>query len=168
MRCCWFLTDGLTLFRGRDDRDGRIHAFMAKGTPIWEWKNELLQALLIYIPLYEAFGATPFEKVFTEYRRLPDAGRPKSDDEKRDQWQVRLSQTVGKNLGPFFQAWGVPTSERATASIGTESIDKNYRTALFRVITIIDGPSIEVIDGKSSIWRVLGVPTAASPDLYTC
>ena len=34
-----------------------------------------------------------------------------------------------------------------------------------RVITIIDRPSIEVIDAKSSIWRVLGVPVASSPCL---
>ena len=30
---------------------------------------------------------------------------------------VRFSQTIGKNLGPFFQAWGVPTSQAARDSI---------------------------------------------------
>jgi hypothetical protein len=30
---------------------------------------------------------------------------------------VRFSKAVGKNLGPFFQVWGVPTSDKARASI---------------------------------------------------
>ncbi|NQT83440.1 hypothetical protein HQ563_10470, partial [bacterium] len=48
---------------------------------------------------------------------LPDDQRPKTNDQKRDQWMVRFSRTVGRNLGPVFQAWGVPTSEKARASI---------------------------------------------------
>jgi hypothetical protein len=30
---------------------------------------------------------------------------------------VRFSRAVGKNLGPFFQAWAIPTSEQARKSI---------------------------------------------------
>jgi len=30
---------------------------------------------------------------------------------------VRFSRHVQKNLGPFFQAWGVPTSKKARESI---------------------------------------------------
>jgi hypothetical protein len=30
---------------------------------------------------------------------------------------VQFSRATGKNLGPFFQAWGVPTSAGARASI---------------------------------------------------
>ena len=30
---------------------------------------------------------------------------------------VRFSRAVGKNLGPFFEAWGVPTSTKAHESI---------------------------------------------------
>ena len=71
----------------------------------------------MYIQLYEGFGWKAFERVFGEYSRLPAAARPKSDDEKRDQWLARFSKTVGKNLGPFFQTWGIPTSERVRASI---------------------------------------------------
>ena len=55
--------------------------------------------------------------MFALYRDLPAAQRPKSDAEKRDQWLVRFSRAVGRNLGPFFQAWGVPTSEKARVSI---------------------------------------------------
>ena len=74
-------------------------------------------ALLMYIQLKEAFGWDAFKEVFAEYRRLPKAQRPKTDADKRDQWMVRFSRAVGKNLGPFFQAWAVPTSAQARASI---------------------------------------------------
>jgi hypothetical protein len=30
---------------------------------------------------------------------------------------VRFSRTANRNLGPFLQAWGVPTSETARKSI---------------------------------------------------
>ena len=30
---------------------------------------------------------------------------------------MRFSKTVGRNLGPFFEAWGVPTGEAARKSI---------------------------------------------------
>jgi hypothetical protein len=30
---------------------------------------------------------------------------------------VRFSRAVGRNLGPFFQAWDIPTSEQARKSI---------------------------------------------------
>ncbi len=108
---------GHEAIRDRHERNRRIRAFMAKGSPFPEWKGDPFLALMMYIQLYEAFGPKPFEEVFAEYRRLPDAQRPKSDDDKRDQWLVRFSKAVGKNLGPFFQAWGVPTRERARASI---------------------------------------------------
>ena len=45
---------------------------------------------------------------------LSDHERPKSDDEKRDQWLVRFSRQVGRNLGPFFEAWGVPDVSSGT------------------------------------------------------
>ena len=52
-------------------------------------------------------------------RALPARERPKNDADKRDQWMIRFSRAAGKNLGPFFQAWGVPTSEKARASIAS-------------------------------------------------
>ena len=41
----------------------------------------------------------------------------RSEEQKHDQWMVRFSKAVGKNLGPFFTAWGIPTSEAARESI---------------------------------------------------
>jgi hypothetical protein len=82
-----------------------------------KWQADPFTGLVMYIQLRQAFGWDAYKKVFAEYRGLPGDQHPKSDEEKRDQWLVRMSKTVGRNLGPFFQAWGVPTSEAARASV---------------------------------------------------
>lgn len=102
------------------DRAARISKFFEKGDgkPDFNiWKNDPFLALEMYIQMRKAFGWDAFKTVFREYRDLARADRPKNDDEKRDQWLVRFSKTVGHNLGPFFQAWGVPTSPAARDSI---------------------------------------------------
>ena len=81
------------------------------------WKADPFLALTMYHQLRTGFGWEAFKKVFAEYRDLPNAQRPKNDDEERDQWMVRFSRATGKNLGPFFQTWGVPTSQAARDSI---------------------------------------------------
>ncbi len=110
--------------RGSFDRVGgerrkRMLADYFKNGPDFEgkWRRRPFLALVMYVQLQEAFGWEPFKKVFAEYRRLPPNERPRSDADKRDQWLVRFSRTVGRNLGPFFQAWGVPTSEKARAQV---------------------------------------------------
>jgi len=100
--------------------EGRAKTFkkyFEGGTNFAEWKRKPFLALLMYIQLQEAFGWDAFKRVFAEYRSLSPAERPKSDDDKKDQWMIRFSRTVGHNLGQFFQTWGVPTSEEARQSI---------------------------------------------------
>jgi len=91
--------------------------YIKSGSPFDQWKRKPFLALRMYIQIQDAFGWEPFKTVFAQYRALPANERPKNDDEKRDQWLVRLSRVVGRNLGPFFEAWGVPTSEMARSSI---------------------------------------------------
>lgn len=108
---------GHPAIRDRKVRAERVRKYMTNGAPFATWKGDPFLALSMYIELIDAFGFDPFLKLFADYRALPGSARPKSDDEKRDQWMVRFSRAVGKNLGPFFQSWGVPTSEAARASI---------------------------------------------------
>ena len=91
--------------------------YFASGPDFERWKAQPFTALEMYAQLQEAFGWGVFRKVFAEYRDSPAALRPKSDAEKRDQWLVHFSRAVGSNLGPFFTAWGVPTSEQARQSV---------------------------------------------------
>lgn len=81
------------------------------------WKVDQLLNLTMYVQMQQAFGWDAFKRVFAQYLMLPESEQPKSDAEKRDQWLVRFSRQVRRNLGPFFQAWGVPTTEEARASI---------------------------------------------------
>ncbi len=90
---------------------------IAAGADFGKWKGSPFLALVMYVQLRQAFGWEAFQTVFAEYRNRASGERPKSDSEKRDQWMVRFSRQVGRNLGPFFQGWGVPTSESARQSI---------------------------------------------------
>ena len=87
-----------------------------------QWKREPFLALVMYEQMQQAFGWDAYREVFATYRALPDSERPKSDDEKRDQWLVHFSRQVGRNLGPFFEAWGVPTSQSARDEVADLSV----------------------------------------------
>ncbi len=77
------------------------------------WKEDPSLALLLYVDVQQEFGWDPFKKAFREYRSLKDHERPKNDDEKRDQWLVRLSRACDADLSFLFSAWGVPVSDAA-------------------------------------------------------
>jgi hypothetical protein len=91
--------------------------YVAAGRRFDVWKQRPFTALIMYRQLQEGFGWDAFKRVFAEYRALPEAERPRTDAERRDQWMVRFSRSVGRNLGPFFVHWGVPTSDAARAGI---------------------------------------------------
>ena len=95
----------------------RIKKYQVNGSKFAQWKREPFLALIMYRQLQQAFGWEAYKKVFAEYRDLANDQRPKTDDEERDQWMVRFSRTVKRNLGPFFESWGVPTSKEARESI---------------------------------------------------
>lgn len=94
-----------------DKRRAQLAQFQKDG------KKPPFTYLLMYVQMQEAFGWEAFRDVFAEYRKLPAEERPKTDPEKRDQWLVRFSQRVGRNLAPFFQFWGVETSTEAQGSV---------------------------------------------------
>ena len=101
----------------KSTREKAMTKYMADGADFEKWKSDPFLALAMYIQMQQAFGWDSFCKTFGQYRQLSDDQKPKSDDDKRDQWLVRYSKTVGKNLGPFFDAWGVPVSDQAKKSI---------------------------------------------------
>ena len=98
-----------------DARKKRLAGYLAKGAHFEDWKNDPFLALTMYAQLREAFGWEPFTKVFASYRTT--GPHPRGELEKHDQWMIRMARATGRNLGPFFVAWGVPTSEAARKSI---------------------------------------------------
>jgi hypothetical protein len=124
----FYVMDKLCGVKPRDYIHGRgetpviqLHKkYFATGTPGFErWKADPFTALCLYAQLQDAFGWEAYQKVFAEYRALPAGERPKTDQDKRDQWMVRFSRAVGRNLGPFFVRWGVPMSGAAMKSVAT-------------------------------------------------
>jgi len=97
--------------------DKRLRTYLSSSDKFNRWKSDPFLALIMYHQLRVGFGWETYKKVFAEYRDLPKDQRPKTDEEKHDQWLVRFSKATGKNLGPFFEAWGIPTSTAARDSI---------------------------------------------------
>ena len=93
-------------------------AFQKGGAQFGLWQSQPFTALIMYYELKREFGWEAYKQAFAEYRDLPAGSRPKNDAEKRNQWLVRMSKTVGRNLGPFFQAWGIPVSKQALSQVG--------------------------------------------------
>lgn len=96
-------------------KKAKLAKYLAEGAKFETWKSEPFLALIMYDQMREAFGWEPFTKAFRAYRtqRL----NPQGELAQHDEWMIQMSQAVGKNLGPFFTAWGMPTSETARASI---------------------------------------------------
>lgn len=108
---------GHPAIRDRGQRLDRVRRFLDAGAPFSQWQSDPFLALTMYIQVIEAFGWDAVKGTIAEYRNLPPSERPRTDAEKRDQWMVRLSRRVGRNLGPFFEKWGVPTSLRARDNV---------------------------------------------------
>lgn len=108
---------GKTLWDRIGSEKPKVEKYLAKGGDFNEWKREPFLALYMYGQLIEAFGWDSVKKYLRSYEG-PNAGTmPKNDLEKRDQFMTRYSRVIGKNLGPFFQGWGVPTSAGARESL---------------------------------------------------
>ena len=91
----------------------RAPEHLAAGAPFRAWKQDPGVALVFYVELQRAFGWEPVQAVFRDYAAAAEDELPGSDAEKRDQWLLRLSRAVERDLGPFFARWGIPVSDRA-------------------------------------------------------
>ena len=94
-----------------------VHSYFAQPRDFARWQSDPFLALYMYYQLQQQFGWEPFIRTFAEYRGLPEGERPKTEQEKRDQWLVRFSRTVGRDLGAFFDLWGVPVTAEAKATV---------------------------------------------------
>lgn len=97
----------------------RLAKYLEGGAKYSDWTSNPFLALTFFAQLREQFGWEPFSKLFGGYWHLTPSEEPRSDIDKRDLFMVRFSRLVGKNLGPFFQAWGIPTTENARNSVSS-------------------------------------------------
>jgi hypothetical protein len=85
----------------------RATALKAKGGDARAWSDDPFLALMTYVELQQRFGWEPFTRVFQEYERQGRRGRPRSDQEKIDQFVERFSRAVGVDVSPLWIAYGL-------------------------------------------------------------
>ena len=98
--------------RDPDRLAGLTRTWMAKPKAERNWMSAggPWDKLTPYIILVEEFGWDPLKKVFRDYRLLPVADHPQSEQDRAGDFMLRLSREVGRNLAPFFDVWGVQLS----------------------------------------------------------
>ncbi|XP_026643361.1 TRPM8 channel-associated factor 2-like [Microtus ochrogaster] len=95
------------------EREMRIRDHLQMGAPLDNWN--VWTALETYLQLQETFGWEPFIQLFAEYQTLSDL--PKNNESKMNLWVKKFSETVQKNLVPFFEAWGWPVQKKVAESL---------------------------------------------------
>ena len=89
----------------------RVQNYLAK--PDFEvWKKDPGLGLCFFVELQDKFGWKAFQKFFASYVSS-DSVAPATDQEKLDQWLIRMSRATGRNLSSHFMKWGIPVSEEA-------------------------------------------------------
>ena len=84
----------------------------------WQrWKSNPFLALTTYIQLVQAFGWENWRAYLHSFADESFGPMPKSEEERRDQFLIRYSRLVKKNLGPFFDYWGIPVTDYAKAQV---------------------------------------------------
>ncbi len=112
------------------NRRQRMNAYFKGGRNFSEdWK--VWTALETYLQVQEEFGWEPFQKVFDEYNNLPEREWPKTQQEKNDQWVIRLSMACGKNLHPFWSAWNLPMSDSVAKKLKDLPVWENFPVQKF-------------------------------------
>lgn len=81
------------------------------------WKGNPFVALTTYIQLIQGFGWESWRAYLHSFADPAFGAKPKTDDETRDQFLIRYSKITKKNLGPFFEFWGIPVSAGAKEAV---------------------------------------------------
>lgn len=100
-----------------DARKEHISAIKKANNKWQEWKSNPFTALTTYIQLIQAFGWESWRTYLHSFEDSSFGPPPANDDERRDQFLIRYSKIANKNLGPFFDAWGIPVSSGAKAAV---------------------------------------------------
>ncbi len=111
------------------DRRQRINAYFQGGPDFEEWG--VWTALETYLMVQEKFGWEPFTKVFVEYNNLEKDDRPTDQQERNDQWVIRLSKACGMNLEPFWSTWGLPLSDSVSDELKSLPVWEDHPVARF-------------------------------------
>lgn len=97
------------------DRIPEFKKYFSKTPNYEDWKNNCGMALMTFAQLIKHFGWSAMHKFMKDYEndiKNYDHRLPKSNQDKIDQWVVRYSKIVSRNIKPQFQMFGLPVSEK--------------------------------------------------------
>jgi len=100
-----------------EERKANVQKIKNSANKWQDWKSSPFLALTTYIQLIQEFGWESWRKYLHSFDGNEFGPAPKGDVERRDQFLVRYSKITGKNLGPFFDFWGIPMSSSAKAEV---------------------------------------------------
>jgi hypothetical protein len=92
---------------------GSFKNYFAKVPNYDDWKADCCMALMTFAQLIKHFGWESMRKFMKDYEQDKTnnhAALPKNNQEKIDQWVLRYSRIVGKNIKPQFEMFGLPVS----------------------------------------------------------
>lgn len=110
----WLIGHGAISEEARKEHTQKIKRAVDK----WQlWKSDPFIALTTYIQLVQEFGWESWRKYLHSFADPAFGPAPKGDDERRDQFLIRYSKVTNRNLGPFFDWWGIPVSSTAKVEV---------------------------------------------------
>lgn len=96
-------------------RQRRVAEWQASPGTFADWN--VWTALETYLQFQERFGWQPYIDLHAEYQQIPDAERPRTEDEMVQQWIIRSSRAAGLDLTDFYESWSLPVSAETRAAV---------------------------------------------------
>lgn len=86
--------------------------YFSKQPNYQDWQNNVGMALMTFLQLIKHFGWSAMRKFMKNYEEDIKKGEnlPQSNQDKIDQWVLRFSKVVRRNIKPQFEMFGLPVS----------------------------------------------------------
>ena len=96
------------------DQRANFKKFFSKQPTYDDWQNDFGMALATFAQLIKHFGWKPMYEFMKEYENdiKNKANLPQNNQDKIDQWVLRYSRILKRNIKPQFQMFGLPVSDR--------------------------------------------------------
>ena len=118
------------LMGGRDNAHGNIAStytqkamkkYFHDGVSYAKWQHDAFLGLITFRQLQEGFGWEAFKAFFREYQSMAakdsSGSYARTEQMKLDLWVTTFSKVTGRNIAPFFEAWGLPVSAEAKKQV---------------------------------------------------
>lgn len=103
------------------DQRGNYDKYFSKQPNYNDWQNDFFMALITFAQMIKHFGWKPMYKFMKDYeydieKRL---NLPENNQDKIDQWVLRYSRIVSRNIAPHFKMFGLTVSNRCEQALAS-------------------------------------------------